>query len=107
MKQRAAQWDLAVSEYLDLSGRYLGLQQQGSVYAFDDAGDGHKRVIITHSLTLIHVNALKTGVLISVCYFCYWFWYECCSCRGRLKSKELLCFGDGNACCLLILRKVM
>ncbi|BAT94760.1 DNA repair protein [Vigna angularis] len=44
VKQRAAQWDLAVSEYLDLSGRYLGLQQQGSVYAFDDAGDGHKRL---------------------------------------------------------------
>lgn len=44
MKQRAAQWDLPVSEYLNLSERYLGLQQPGSVYAFDDAGDSHKRV---------------------------------------------------------------
>ncbi|ESW16060.1 hypothetical protein PHAVU_007G125600 [Phaseolus vulgaris] len=44
VKQRAAQWDLAVSEYLHLSERYLGLQQPGSAYAFDDAGDGHKRL---------------------------------------------------------------
>ncbi|CAJ1976475.1 unnamed protein product [Sphenostylis stenocarpa] len=44
VKQRAAQWDLPVSEYLNLSERYLGHQQSGSVYAFDDAGDGHKRL---------------------------------------------------------------
>ncbi|KAG4908340.1 hypothetical protein AAZX31_20G191900 [Glycine max] len=44
VKQRAAQWDLPVSEYLNLSERYLGLQQPGSVYAFDDAGDSHKRL---------------------------------------------------------------
>ncbi|TKY51887.1 DNA repair protein XRCC4 [Spatholobus suberectus] len=44
VKQRAAHWDLPVSEYLQLSDRYLGLQQPRSVYAFDDAGDGHKRL---------------------------------------------------------------
>lgn len=90
MRQRAAQWDLAVSEYLHFSERYLGLQQPGSTYAFDDAGDGHKRVTIAHSLSFIHVNALKSGVFIYGCYFCYCLcnWCGCCSCRGRLKRKE-------------------
>ncbi|XP_027367049.1 DNA repair protein XRCC4-like isoform X1 [Abrus precatorius] len=44
VKQRASQWDQPVSEYLHLSERYLELHQPGSVYAFDDAGDGHKRL---------------------------------------------------------------
>ncbi|KAJ1409416.1 XRCC4, N-terminal domain superfamily [Sesbania bispinosa] len=44
VKQRAAQWDQPVSEYVQLAERYLGFQQPGSVYAFADAGDGHKRL---------------------------------------------------------------
>lgn len=44
MKQRAVQWDQPVEEYVELSERYLGFQQPGSVYAFADAGDAHKRV---------------------------------------------------------------
>ncbi|XP_057427326.1 DNA repair protein XRCC4-like [Lotus japonicus] len=44
VKQRAAQWDQPVSEYVEMSERYLGFQQPGSVYAFADAGDGHKRL---------------------------------------------------------------
>ncbi|CAJ2628089.1 unnamed protein product [Trifolium pratense] len=44
LKQRAAQWDQPVLEYVLLSERYLGFQQPGSVYAFADAGDGHKRL---------------------------------------------------------------
>ena len=55
MKQRAAQWDQPVEEYVELSERYLGFQQPGSVYAFTDAGDAHKRVT---------TNSLPT-----VCYF--------------------------------------
>lgn len=50
LKQRAAQWDQPVSEYVKLSERYLGFQQPGSVYAFADAGDGHKRVNIVYQL---------------------------------------------------------
>ncbi|OIV90680.1 hypothetical protein TanjilG_23793 [Lupinus angustifolius] len=44
VKQRATQWDQPVSEYVQLAERYLGFQQPGSVYAFADAGDGHKRL---------------------------------------------------------------
>jgi len=55
VKQRAAQWDQPVEEYVELSERYLGFQQPGSVYAFTDAGDAHKRVT---------TNSLPT-----VCYF--------------------------------------
>ncbi|KAK7391695.1 hypothetical protein VNO78_20114 [Psophocarpus tetragonolobus] len=44
VKQRAAQWDLPVSDYLHLSDHYLGFQQPLSVYAFDDAADHHKRL---------------------------------------------------------------
>lgn len=52
MKQRAAQWDQPVLEYVQLSERYLGFQQPSSLYAFTDAGDGHKRVnTITNSFS--------------------------------------------------------
>ncbi|XP_020217429.1 DNA repair protein XRCC4 [Cajanus cajan] len=44
VKQRASQWDLPVSDYLQLSERYLALQQPRSIYAFDDTYDGHKRL---------------------------------------------------------------
>lgn len=45
MKERAAQWDQPVSEYLQLAERYLGFQQPDSLYSFTDDGDsGHKRV---------------------------------------------------------------
>ncbi|CAL0299884.1 unnamed protein product [Lupinus luteus] len=44
VKQRATQWDQPVSEYVQLAERYLGFQQPGSIYAFADAGDGHKRL---------------------------------------------------------------
>ncbi|GAV69614.1 XRCC4 domain-containing protein [Cephalotus follicularis] len=44
VKERAAQWDLPVSEYIDLSESHLGFEHPGSVYAFDDAGDDHKRL---------------------------------------------------------------
>jgi hypothetical protein len=69
LKQRAAQWDQPVSEYVLLSERYLGFQQPGSVYAFADAGDEHKRVIVICNLP-------------TVCYFSpvvlkYLFCYQC------------------------------
>lgn len=71
MKQRAAQWDQPVSEYVKLSERYLGFQQPGSVYAFADAGDGHKRVNIAYQVfvicsQLILKCLLVTKVLLSV-----------------------------------------
>lgn len=44
MKDRASNWDQPVSEYIDLSERYLGFQQPGSVYGFADAGGGNKRL---------------------------------------------------------------
>ncbi|KAF7837522.1 DNA repair protein XRCC4 [Senna tora] len=44
VKERAAQWDQPVSEYVQLGEQYLGFQQPGSVYGFADAGDGHKRL---------------------------------------------------------------
>lgn len=44
VRERAAQWDQPVSEYVALAERYLGFQQPDSVYGFADAGDGHKRV---------------------------------------------------------------
>ncbi|XP_016479643.1 DNA repair protein XRCC4 isoform X1 [Nicotiana tabacum] len=44
VEDRASQWDQPVSEYIDLGEKYLGLQQPGSVYGFDDAGSGHKRL---------------------------------------------------------------
>ncbi|GKB62669.1 DNA repair protein XRCC4 [Tanacetum coccineum] len=40
VKERASNWDQPVSEYIDMSERYLGFQQPGSVYAFLDAGGG-------------------------------------------------------------------
>ncbi|KAI3504205.1 hypothetical protein L1887_32750 [Cichorium endivia] len=44
VKDRASNWDQPVSEYIDLSERYLGFQQPGSVYGFADAGGGNKRL---------------------------------------------------------------
>ncbi|KAK6254831.1 hypothetical protein SCA6_016136 [Theobroma cacao] len=44
VKERAAQWDQPVTEYIELAERYLGFQQPGSVYRFADAGDDHKRL---------------------------------------------------------------
>ncbi|XP_052206567.1 DNA repair protein XRCC4 [Diospyros lotus] len=44
VRERASQWDQPVDEYIDLAERYLGFQQRGSVYAFADAGNGHRRL---------------------------------------------------------------
>ncbi|XVE81765.1 hypothetical protein DITRI_Ditri15bG0092100 [Diplodiscus trichospermus] len=44
VKERAAQWDQPVTEYIELAERYLGFQQPGSVYQFVDAGDDCKRL---------------------------------------------------------------
>ncbi|XP_021291770.1 DNA repair protein XRCC4 [Herrania umbratica] len=44
VKERAAQWDQPVTEYIELAERYLGFQQPGSVYRFADAGDDQKRL---------------------------------------------------------------
>ncbi|XP_039146351.1 DNA repair protein XRCC4-like [Dioscorea cayenensis subsp. rotundata] len=44
VRLRAEQWDQPVSDYLALVERYLGLQQPGSCYAFEDAGNGSRRL---------------------------------------------------------------
>ncbi|XVF38367.1 hypothetical protein REPUB_Repub20aG0095300 [Reevesia pubescens] len=44
VKERAAQCDQPVTEYIELAERYLGFQQPGSVYRFVDAGDDYKRL---------------------------------------------------------------
>ncbi|KAL8238544.1 hypothetical protein R6Q59_015111 [Mikania micrantha] len=44
VKDRSCNWDQPVSEYIDMSERYLGFQQPGSVYGFTDAGGGFKRL---------------------------------------------------------------
>nr|XP_043627862.1 DNA repair protein XRCC4 [Erigeron canadensis] len=44
VKERASNWDQSVSEYIDMSERYLGFQQPGSLYAFTDAGADFKRL---------------------------------------------------------------
>ncbi|ONI26564.1 hypothetical protein PRUPE_1G031500 [Prunus persica] len=44
VRDRAAQWDQPVSEYVALAERYLGFQHPDSAYGFADAGDGHKRL---------------------------------------------------------------
>ncbi|CAI0559203.1 unnamed protein product [Linum tenue] len=44
VRDRAAQWDQPVSEYIQLAEKHLGFQIPGSVYRFDDAGDGCKRL---------------------------------------------------------------
>lgn len=44
IEERASQWDQPVPEYIDLSEKYLGFQQPGSLYGFSDAGNGFKRV---------------------------------------------------------------
>lgn len=44
VKDRASQWDQPVSEYIQLAESYLGFQHPMSVYGFNDAGNGCKRV---------------------------------------------------------------
>ncbi|MQM21667.1 hypothetical protein Taro_054712 [Colocasia esculenta] len=44
VRQRAEQWDQPVSEYIAMAELYLGFQQPGSVYRFEDAGNGQKRL---------------------------------------------------------------
>ncbi|KAM6545635.1 hypothetical protein CsatB_026371 [Cannabis sativa] len=44
VRNRAAQWDQPVLEYVSLAEQYLGFQQPHSLYGFADAGDGHKRL---------------------------------------------------------------
>ncbi|KAJ3673338.1 hypothetical protein LUZ60_006712 [Juncus effusus] len=44
VKLRAEQWDQPVGEYISLVERYLGFQQDGSSYGFDDAGNGQRRL---------------------------------------------------------------
>ncbi|KAL1806461.1 hypothetical protein DCAR_0832261 [Daucus carota subsp. sativus] len=44
VKDRAFQWDQSVSEYIQLAERYLGFQHPESVYGFNDAANGHKRL---------------------------------------------------------------
>ncbi|KAJ0974037.1 hypothetical protein J5N97_016002 [Dioscorea zingiberensis] len=44
VRLRAEQWDQPVSEYLALVERYLGFQQPGSCYAFEDAGNSARRL---------------------------------------------------------------
>jgi hypothetical protein len=66
LKQRAAQWDQPVSEYVLLSERYLGFQQPRSVYAFADAGDGHKRVIVICNLpTVCYFSTVGFQIFVS------------------------------------------
>ncbi|KAI4304009.1 hypothetical protein MLD38_039579 [Melastoma candidum] len=43
VRERAAQWDQPVSDYIHLSERYFGFQHPDSLYRFADAGDnGHR-----------------------------------------------------------------
>ncbi|KAJ6826109.1 DNA repair protein XRCC4 [Iris pallida] len=44
VRQRAEQWDQPPSEYVALAETYLGFQQPGSTYGFQDAGNGQKRL---------------------------------------------------------------
>ncbi|XP_050386570.1 DNA repair protein XRCC4-like isoform X2 [Argentina anserina] len=44
VRDRAAQWDQPVPEYVSLAERYLGFQHSDSIYGFTDAGDDHKRL---------------------------------------------------------------
>ncbi|XP_042418830.1 DNA repair protein XRCC4-like isoform X1 [Zingiber officinale] len=44
VRLRAEQWDLSVTEYISLSEQYLGFQQPGSKYGFEDAGNGQRRL---------------------------------------------------------------
>ncbi|KAG0460092.1 hypothetical protein HPP92_023220 [Vanilla planifolia] len=48
VRQRAEQWDQPVSEYIALVEHYLGFQQSGSKYSFEDAGNGHRRLSWTY-----------------------------------------------------------
>lgn len=62
MRDRAAQWDQPVSEYVALAERYLGFQHPDSAYGFADAGDGHKRVIKIRDFIL--------GKIVFIVYLC-------------------------------------
>ncbi|THU72312.1 hypothetical protein C4D60_Mb04t10770 [Musa balbisiana] len=44
VRLRAEQWDLPVAEYIALAEHYLGFQQPGSKYGFEDAGNGQRRL---------------------------------------------------------------
>ncbi|CAL9050729.1 unnamed protein product [Musa banksii] len=44
VRLRAEQWDLPVAEYIALAEQYLGFQQPGSKYGFEDAGNGQRRL---------------------------------------------------------------
>ncbi|CAA6662735.1 unnamed protein product [Spirodela intermedia] len=44
VEQRAELWDQHVSEYIAMAERHLGFQQPGSIYRFEDAGVGEKRL---------------------------------------------------------------
>ncbi|KAH7573298.1 hypothetical protein ACOSP7_006881 [Xanthoceras sorbifolium] len=70
VRDRAAQWDQPVIEYINLAERYLGFQQPGSVYSFTDAGDGYKRLSWTFE---------KNGIKLE------WRW----KCRSAPNSKEV------------------
>ncbi|PWA78066.1 DNA repair protein XRCC4 [Artemisia annua] len=69
VKERASNWDQPVSEYIDMSERYLGFQQPGSVYAFSDAGGGGFKRVGPHVKTekLRHRDQLQT----------YWYRFFC------------------------------
>ncbi|ONK76486.1 uncharacterized protein A4U43_C03F28580 [Asparagus officinalis] len=60
VRQRAEQWDQAVEEYVELGERYLGFQQPGSQYGFDDAGNGCRR-IYDNNMMLGYCSNSKTG----------------------------------------------
>eukprot|EP00252_Welwitschia_mirabilis_P014041 TRINITY_DN31066_c0_g1_i1.p1 TRINITY_DN31066_c0_g1~~TRINITY_DN31066_c0_g1_i1.p1 ORF type:complete len:333 (-),score=81.55 TRINITY_DN31066_c0_g1_i1:98-1096(-) len=44
VSDRASQWDQTVSEYLEAAKHYLGHQQPGSVYSFEETGDGSMKL---------------------------------------------------------------
>lgn len=44
MRQRAEQWDQPAAEYVALAERYLGFQQPGSRYGFEDIGNDQRRL---------------------------------------------------------------
>uniref|UniRef100_A0A2P2JW10 DNA-repair protein XRCC4 n=2 Tax=Rhizophora mucronata TaxID=61149 RepID=A0A2P2JW10_RHIMU len=44
VRERAAQWDQPLSEYIQLAEKHLAFQHPASLYRFTDAGDAHKRL---------------------------------------------------------------
>lgn len=70
IKERASQWDQPVPEYIDLSEKYLGFQQPGSLYGFSDAGNGFKRLSWTFE---------KEGIKLE------WRW----KCQASTNSKKI------------------